>query len=53
MFLSEMGNVIITSCIICFANGREYYEKMLQRLTFKCFETVAEFSIPMPFTESI
>ena len=32
MFSNEKGNVIISSCIICFASARKYSEEMLWRL---------------------
>ena len=51
MFSNEVGNVIISSSMICFANDRSYLEKILRRLTFKYIEKVAEFSIPSSFTE--
>ena len=51
MFTFEEKNVIISSCIACFANTREYSEEILRRLTFKHFENVAEASIPSCFTE--
>ena len=51
MFSIEVGNVIISFCIICFANARKYFEKILRRLTFKYFEKVAEFSVPSSLTE--
>ena len=42
MFSTEVGKVIISSCIICSANARKYFEKILQKLTFmKYFEKVA------------
>ena len=40
MFSTEEGNLIISSCIICFANARSYSEEILRRLTFKYFEKV-------------
>ena len=46
MFSIEVGNVIISSCIIGFANAR----KMLWGLTFKYFERVKS-SIPSSLTE--
>ena len=49
MFTAEEGNVIISSCITCFANARKYPEKILQRLTIIYLEKVAEFSIPSSF----
>ena len=51
MFTSDEGNLIISSCITCFANARKYSEEILQGLTFKHVEKVAEFSIPSSFTE--
>ena len=45
MFITEESNLIISSCIISFANARKYSEEILRRLTFKYFEKVAEFSI--------
>ena len=51
MFSTEEDNFIISSCIISSANVRKYSEEILQRLTFKYFEKVAEFSIPSSFTE--
>ena len=42
MFIIEVSNVIISSCIICFTNARKSSEDI--RLTFKYFEKVAEFS---------
>ena len=53
MFSTEVVNVIISSCIIYFANARKYFEKILWRLTIKYFEKVAEFSISSSFTQSI
>ena len=47
----KRGDLIISSCITCFANGRKYSEEILRRLTFKYFEGVAEFSLPSSFTE--
>ena len=42
MFSTEVGKVIISSYIICSANARKYFEKILQKLTFKkYFEKVA------------
>ena len=41
MFTTEEGNLIISSCIICFANARKYSEEILRRLTFKYFNKVA------------
>ena len=38
MFSLEVGNVIISSCIMFFTNARKYFEKILRRLTFKYFE---------------
>ena len=29
MFTSEEGNLIISSCIICFANGKKYFDEIL------------------------
>ena len=51
MFTTEEGNLVLSSCIICFANAKKYSEERLGRLTFKYFENVAEFSIPSSFTE--
>ena len=51
MFTTEEGNLILSSCIICFANAKKYSEEILRRLTFKYFENVAEFSIRSSFTE--
>ena len=51
MSSTEVGNVIISSRVICFANARKYSEEILRRLTFKYFEKVAEFSLPSSFTE--
>ena len=51
MFATGEGNLIISSCVICFANARKYSEEELRRLTFKYFEKVAGFSIPSSFTE--
>ena len=44
MLGAEVRNVIITSYIKCFANVRKYFERIFQRLTFKYFEKVAQFS---------
>ena len=35
MFTTEEENLIVSSCIICFANARKYFEDILRRLTFK------------------
>ena len=43
--------VMISSCIICFAKATKYSKEIPWRLTFKYFEKVAEFSIPLSFTE--
>ena len=51
MFTTEEGNLIICSCIICFANARKYSEEIRRRLTFKYVKKAAEFSIPSSFTE--
>ena len=51
MFSLEVGNVIISSCIMFFANARKYFEKILRRLTFKHFEKVVRFFIPSSFTK--
>ena len=51
MFITEKGNVIIGYCIICFAKDRKYSEEILQRLNFKYFKKIAEFSIPSFFRE--
>ena len=51
MFTTEIGNVIIISCIICFVNARKYSEEIVRRLTFKCFEKVAVFSLLSSFTK--
>ena len=51
MFTTEEGNLIISSCILCFANAWKYFEEIVWRLTFKYFEKVAEFSIPLCYTE--
>ena len=45
-----MGNVVISSCIICFTNARKYFEKIIGRLLLKHLEKVAEFSITLFFT---
>ena len=42
MFSTEEGNLIISSCVICFANARKNSEEILRRSTFKYFEKVAE-----------
>ena len=52
MFSTEEGNVIISSCIICFANARKYFENIFGRMTIKYFEKVVEFSLPSSFTKS-
>ena len=44
LFTTKEGNLIISSCIIWFANARMYSEEIFRRLTFKCFEKVAEVS---------
>ena len=49
MLGAEVRNVIITSYIKCFSNVRKYFEKIFQRLTFKYFEKVAQFSKPSSF----
>ena len=41
MFSTEQGNAIISPCIICFANAKNYSEEILRTLTFKYFEKVA------------
>ena len=51
MFTSEEGNLIISSCIICFAEARKYSEEIVRRLPFKYFAKLAEFSIPSSFME--
>ena len=51
MFTTEEGNLIISSCIICFANAGKYSEDILWILTSEHFEKVAEFSIPSSFTK--
>ena len=51
MFTTEEGNLIVSSCIICFANARKHFEEILRRLTFKYFEKVEEFSRTLSFTE--
>ena len=51
MFTTEEGNVVISSCIICFVNARKYSEEIFWGLTFKYFEKVAEFFITSSFTE--
>ena len=51
MFTTKERNLIISSCIVCFANARKYSKELLRRLTFKYFEKVAEFSIPSSSTE--
>ena len=38
MFSTEEGNVIISSCIICFANARKYFENIFGRMTIKYFK---------------
>ena len=43
--ITEEGNLITSSCIICFANVGKYSEEILQRLTFQCFENVTQSSI--------
>ena len=43
MFSTEQGNAIISPCIICFANAKNYSEEILRRLIFKYFEKVALF----------
>ena len=42
---------MISFSIICFANARWHSEEVLRKLTFNYFEKVAEFSIPLSFTE--
>ena len=48
MFSSEVGNFIISSCIICFDNANKYFEKTFQRLSlswifvFKALYAVTE-----------
>ena len=52
MFTTKEGNhLIISSCIICFANARKCSKEIPLRLTFKYFEKVAQFSIPSYFKE--
>ena len=34
MFITKEGNLIISSCVICFPNARKYSEKILRRWTF-------------------
>ena len=51
IFTTKEGTIIISSCIICFANARKYFEEIIQRLTFKYFEKVAQFSILSSFAE--
>ena len=34
MFSTEVGNVIISSFILCFANARRYFEKILFFVSF-------------------
>ena len=43
LFGTYVGNVLISSCIICLANARKYFEKILWRLTFKYFGKGATF----------
>ena len=42
LFTTKEGNLIISSCIIWFANARMYSEEIFRRLTLKYFEKVAE-----------
>ena len=51
MSRTVVGDVVISSCIICFANARKYFEKKIWRLLFKHLEKIAEFSIPLFFTK--
>ena len=51
LLTTKERNLIIRSCIICFANARKYSEETLRRLNFKYFEKVAEVSTPLPFME--
>ena len=50
MFTTKEGNLVISSCIISFANARKYSKEILRRLTFKYFQKVAEFAIPSSLT---
>ena len=43
MFINKEGNVIVSYCMICFANNRKYSEGVLWRFGFKYIEKVAEF----------
>ena len=49
MVTTKKRNPVISSCIICFTNAREYSEEMLRRLTIKYLEKVAKFSMPTHF----
>ena len=51
MFTTEEGDVIISPCIICFANARKNSGEILRRFTFKYFEKVVEISILLSVTE--
>ena len=51
LLTTKERNLIIRSCIICFANARKYSEETLRRLNFKYFEKVAEVSTSSPFME--
>ena len=46
LFITEKSNVVISSCIMHFANARKYFEKILHSLTFKLLK-----SIPSTLTE--
>ena len=43
--------MLLSVVIICFTNARKNFEETLWRLTFKYFEKVAEFSVPLFFKE--
>ena len=43
--------MLLSVVITCFTNARKNSEETLWRLTFKYFEKVAEFSVPLSFKE--
>ena len=51
LLTTKERNLIISSCIIRFANARNYSEETLRRLNFKYFEKVAEVYTPSIFME--
>ena len=51
LLTTEVGNIIITSCILGFPNARKYSEEILQGMTFKVLKKEVEFSVSSSFTE--